>query len=86
MEESGAAMNSEISSTFSCVYDNDGSQPASLIPIAIGVAVVGFLIFSKNQINKITLRIIVSNRYILYDINMGQSILFQNVKQHTLER
>ena len=52
MEESGAAMNSEISSTFSCVYDNDGSQPASLIPIAIGVAVVGFLIFSKNQINK----------------------------------
>ena len=61
------------------MYDNDGSQPASLIPIAIGVAVVGFLIFSKNQINKITLRIIVSNIYILYYINMGQSILFQKL-------
>ena len=48
MEEAGAAMNSEISSTFSCVYDNDGLQPASLIPVAIGVAVVGFLIFSKH--------------------------------------
>ena len=59
MEEAGAAMNSEISSAFSYVYDNDGSQPASLIPVAIGVAVVGLLIFSKNQINKITFSIII---------------------------
>jgi hypothetical protein len=46
-EDSGSALNSEIPSAFSHVYDVDGTESSSLIPIAIGVAVVGFLIFRK---------------------------------------
>ena len=46
-EDSGSALNSEIPSAFSHVYDVNGTESSSLIPIAIGVAVVGFLIFRK---------------------------------------
>jgi hypothetical protein len=44
---SGSALNSEIPSAFSHVYDVNGTESSSLIPVAINVAVVGFLIFSK---------------------------------------
>ncbi len=46
-EDSGSVLNSEIPSAFSHVYDVNGTESSSLIPIAIGVAVVGFLIFRK---------------------------------------
>jgi hypothetical protein len=49
IDESGSAINSNIPSATTHIKDNDGMQSSSLIPIAIGVAVVGFFIFSKKK-------------------------------------
>ena len=49
INESGSAINSNIPSASTRMKDNDGMQSSSLIPIAIGVAVVGFFIFSKKK-------------------------------------
>jgi hypothetical protein len=49
VNESGSAINSNIPSASTHIKDNDGMQSSSLIPIAIGVAVVGFFIFSKKK-------------------------------------
>jgi hypothetical protein len=49
IDESGSAINSNIPSASTHIKDNDGMQSSSLIPIAIGVAVVGFFIFSKKK-------------------------------------
>jgi hypothetical protein len=49
IDESGSAINSNIPSATTHIKDNDGMQSSSLIPIAIGVAVVGFFIFGKKK-------------------------------------
>ena len=49
IDESGSAINSNIPSATTHVSDTNGMQSSSLIPIAIGVAVVGFFIFSKKK-------------------------------------
>ena len=49
VNESGSAINSNIPSATTHVSDTNGMQSSSLIPIAIGVAVVGFFIFSKKK-------------------------------------
>jgi hypothetical protein len=49
MSESGSAINSGIPSALSHISDMTGTNSSSLIPLAIGVAVVGFFIFSKKK-------------------------------------
>ena len=49
MSESGSAINSGLPSALSHISDITGTNSSSLIPLAIGVAVVGFFIFSKKK-------------------------------------
>jgi hypothetical protein len=49
MSESGSAINSGIPSALSHISDITGAKSSSLIPLAIGVAVVGYFIFSKKK-------------------------------------
>ena len=49
MGESGSAINSGLPSALSHISDITGTKSSSLIPLAIGVAVVGFFIFSKKK-------------------------------------
>jgi hypothetical protein len=49
MSESGSAINSGIPSALSHISDMTGTNSSSIIPLAIGVAVVGYFIFSKKK-------------------------------------
>ena len=49
MSESGSIVNPEIATASTHTNTSDGSQPLPLIPIVIGVAVVGYFIFSKKK-------------------------------------
>ena len=49
MSESGSLINSGIPSALSHISDMTGTNSSSIIPLAIGVAVVGFFIFSKKK-------------------------------------
>jgi len=47
MSESGSIVNPEIATASTHTSDSDGSQPLPIIPIVIGVAVVGYFMFRK---------------------------------------
>jgi len=49
MSESGSIANPDSGSTSPYISDSDGKQPLPLIPIAIGVVVVGYFLFSKKN-------------------------------------
>ncbi len=49
MSESGSIANPDSTSTSPYISNSDGSQSLPLIPIAIGIAVVGFFILSKKK-------------------------------------
>ena len=49
MSESGSAINSGLPSALSHISDITGTNSSSLIPLAIGVAVVGYFILSKKK-------------------------------------
>ena len=47
MSESGSIVNPELPTASTHTSDSDGTQPLPIIPIVIGVAVVGYLMFNK---------------------------------------
>jgi hypothetical protein len=47
MSESGSIVNPELATASTHTETSDGSQPLPIIPIVIGVAVVGYFMFSK---------------------------------------
>jgi hypothetical protein len=47
MSESGSIANPDSASNSPYISDSGGSQPLPLIPIAIGVVIVGYFMFSK---------------------------------------
>ena len=47
MSESGSIANPDSTSTSPYISDSDGRQSLPIIPIVIGVAVVGYFMFSK---------------------------------------
>ena len=49
MSESGSIVNPELATASTHTETSDGSQSLPLIPIAIGVVVVGYFIFSKKN-------------------------------------
>jgi hypothetical protein len=49
MSESGSIANPDSTSTSPYISDSDGRQSLPIIPIAIGVAVVGYFILSKKK-------------------------------------
>ena len=49
ISDSGSLVNSDIPTASSHESESEGMKSSSLIPIAIGVAVVGFFLFSNNK-------------------------------------